>query len=135
MVRWPSCGRNDRELAGGHGGRPPAGGPPLTGPRPPPPPPPPPGPWPRGRPPPPLGRVVAAGRDAGRARQIAGQAAVVAALWDGAERVEAAHGDAGDIEATTALFARLQPSVIITGASRHTWWRTPGPLAALPYGA
>jgi hypothetical protein len=83
----------------------------------------------------PLGRLVAAGRALERARQAAGQAMVIAALRDGPEHVEAAHADLADVEAVAALLRRVQPSVIVGGASRQTWWRVPERLAALPYGA
>jgi hypothetical protein len=83
----------------------------------------------------PVGRVVAMGRDLDRAREVAGQAAVVGTLSRGAQRVEALAGDVGDPEATAATLAALDPAVIVMAASRHTWWRTPPPLRALPYGA
>jgi hypothetical protein len=82
-----------------------------------------------------IGRVVAAARDAERARGVAGQAALVAAIHDGAHRVEAAHVDLDDPAATATALARLQPTAIVLTASRHTWWRVPRHAAALPYGA
>jgi hypothetical protein len=83
----------------------------------------------------PLGRVVAVARDPARAAQVTGQAAVVAGLCDGPGAIEAATADLRDVEGTAALLARLQPSVIVVAASRHTWWRSAPALAALPYGA
>ena len=83
----------------------------------------------------PIGRVVAAARDEERARGVAGQAALVAAINDGARRVEPARIDLDDRAATAAALARLEPSVIVLTASRHTWWRVPEHAAALPYGA
>lgn len=83
----------------------------------------------------PVGRVVAAGRDEERARGVAGQAALVAALSGGAARVEHAVIDIDDVAATGQALARLEPSVIVAAASRHTWWKTPPAAQALPYGA
>ena len=83
----------------------------------------------------PIGRVVAAARDEERARGVAGQAALVAAIHDGAGRVEPAHIDLEDRAATATALARLEPSVIVLTASRHTWWRVPEHAAAVPYGA
>jgi hypothetical protein len=82
----------------------------------------------------PIGRVVAVGRREERARQVAGQAAIVAGLTAGAQRVEAAVADASDVDAMAAVLRRLHPDVIVTAASRHTWWRTPEAVAALPFG-
>lgn len=83
----------------------------------------------------PIGRIVAAARDADRARAVAGQAALVAAIHGGARHVEPARIDLADPEATAATLAGLEPSVAVLAASRHTWWRTPEAAAAVPYGA
>jgi hypothetical protein len=83
----------------------------------------------------PVGRVVAISRDAERARQVAGQSAVIAALTEGAQRVTARGADAGDAEAMATTLRELDPAVIVMAASRHTWWRTPPAFDALPYGA
>ena len=83
----------------------------------------------------PVGRVVAAGRDAERARAVAGQAAIAAAVAHGAGDVVAAQADAGDVAATARLLRELDPAVVVAAASLHTWWRTPPEVAALPYGA
>jgi hypothetical protein len=60
---------------------------------------------------------------------------VIAGLARGAQRVEGLTGDVGDIPSMAAMLGRLDPAVIVLGASRHTWWRTPDALRALPYGA
>lgn len=83
----------------------------------------------------PIGRLVAAARDPDRARGVAGQAALIAAIHDGAQRVEPARIDLDDPAATATTLARLQPAVIVLAASRHTWWREPELAAQLPYGA
>lgn len=83
----------------------------------------------------PLGRLVAVDRTRDRADRVAGQAAVVAALSSGARRVHGCVGDVGDVAATAALLGRLEPDLIVMAASRHSWWRTPPGLAAIPYGA
>lgn len=83
----------------------------------------------------PIGRVVAAARDEERARGVAGQAALIAAIDDGARRVEPARIDLEDRAATAAVLARLEPSVIVLTASRHTWRRVPEHATAVPYGA
>jgi hypothetical protein len=80
------------------------------------------------------GRLVVAARDAGHARNVAGQAALVAALCDGPRAVEPAVADLDDRDGTAELLARLQPDVIVLAASRLTWWRVPEPASALPYG-
>lgn len=83
----------------------------------------------------PIGRIVAAARDMDRARGVSGQAALVAAVHDGARHVDPVQLDLDDPAATAATLARLQPNVIVLAASRHTWWREPELVAALPYGA
>lgn len=83
----------------------------------------------------PIGRIVAAGRDPDRAAGLAGQAALIAAVSDGARHVEPAHIDLDDVDQAAATLARLQPSVVVLAASRHTWWRLPEAAAAIPYGA
>jgi hypothetical protein len=83
----------------------------------------------------PLGRVLAIARDPDRAAAVAGQAGIVAGLCDGATAVQAATADLADVEGTAATLARLDPAVIVLAASRHTWWRSPPALSALPYGA
>jgi hypothetical protein len=83
----------------------------------------------------PIGRVVAVSRDAERAGEVAGQAAVIAGLAGGAQRVSGRTGDVGDPDAMAAILRDLDPAVIVMAASRHTWWRTPPALDGLPYGA
>jgi len=82
-----------------------------------------------------LGRLVAVDRTRDRADRVAGQAAVVAGLCGGAQRVQGCAGDVGDVEATAGLLGRLDPDLVVMAASRHTWWRTRAGLAAIPYGA
>jgi hypothetical protein len=83
----------------------------------------------------PHGRLGAAARDPGRARAVAGRAALIAELVGGAARVEAAELDLDDAEGAAAAFGRVAPEVIVAAASRHSWWRTPAALAGIPYGA
>src|SRR4051812_48383086 len=83
----------------------------------------------------PLGRLVAVARAPERARAVAGQSAIVAALSGGASSVDAEVADLADVEGTAALLERLRAAVVVVAASRHSWWRTPAALAALPYGA
>ncbi len=82
----------------------------------------------------PMGRLVTAARNPERASEVAGRAAIVAALADGAARVQPATLDLDAPGAAEALFAELRPDVVVAAASRHSWWRTPEPLRALPYG-
>jgi hypothetical protein len=82
----------------------------------------------------PLGRVAAIGRSHERADRVAYQAALVAGILGGADRVEPFRADVGDVEATAALLGGLAPQVIVMAASRHTWWRTPPGLRPIPYG-
>jgi hypothetical protein len=83
----------------------------------------------------PVGRVVAVGRGETRTAQVAGQAAIVARLLDGASHVTRGHADVADVEATARELRRLQPDVVVAAAAAHTWWRTPEAAADLPYGA
>lgn len=83
----------------------------------------------------PVGRLVAAAREAEHAAVVANRAGLVAELSGGAGRVEAAHLDLDDPEATARTFGALAPDVIVAAASRHSWWRTPPGLRPLPYGA
>jgi hypothetical protein len=81
-------------------------------------------------------RLVGAGRDEERGRARAGQTAFVAMLAGGPRDVAFEPLDLDDVAATSALLRRLDPEVVVTAASRHTWWR---PFAdervdALPFG-
>jgi hypothetical protein len=80
-----------------------------------------------------IGRLVGSGRDADRGTARAAQCRLVAALQGGARRVEFAQNDVSDIAATASLLRSLDPEVIVTAASRHTWWR--GAVNDVPYGA
>ena len=80
-----------------------------------------------------IGRLVGSGRDADRGAARAAQCRLVAALQDGARRVEFARNDVSDIAATASLLHSLDAEVIVTAASRHTWWR--GAVDDVPYGA
>lgn len=80
----------------------------------------------------PVERLVAVSRDGERADSVAGQSAIVAALSNGARRVDPAVGDVSDPDAFATVLRELAPEVIVMCASRHTWWR---PAPALPYGA
>ena len=81
-------------------------------------------------------RLVGAGRNAEHGRARAGQAALVAALAGGPREVAFEPLDLNDVAAAASLLRRLDPDVVVTAASRHTWWR---PFAderidALPFG-
>ena len=80
-----------------------------------------------------IGRLVGSGRDAEGGAARAAQCRLVAALQGGALRVEFARNDVSDIAATASLLRSLDPDVIVTAASRHTWWR--GAVDGVPYGA
>ena len=81
-------------------------------------------------------RLVGAGRrtDEGRAR--AGQTAFVAGLAGGPRDVAFEPVDLADVDATAALLRRLDPDLVVTAASRHTWWRpfADERVGALPFG-
>jgi hypothetical protein len=78
-------------------------------------------------------RLVGSGRDPERGGARAGQCRLVAALQGGSRRVEFVRNDVGDVAATATLLRALDPDVIVTAASRHTWWR--GAVEGVPYGA
>lgn len=78
-------------------------------------------------------RLVGSGRDADRGGARAAQCRLVAALQGGPRRVEFVRNDVSDVAATAALLRSLEPDVIVTAASRHTWWRRA--VADVPYGA
>ena len=80
-----------------------------------------------------IGRLVGSGRDADRGEARAAQCRLVAALQVGARRVEFARNDVSDIAATASLVHSFDPAVIVTAASRHTWWRRA--VDGVPYGA
>ena len=81
-------------------------------------------------------RLVGAGRDEERGRARAGQTALVATLAGGPRHVEFEPLDLDEIAATASLLRRLDPDVIATAASRHTWWRpfADERVADLPFG-
>lgn len=81
-------------------------------------------------------RLVGAGRDEERGRARTGQTALVAALAGGPRRIEFEPVDLDDVAATASLLRRLDPDVVVTAASRHTWWRpfADARVEELPYG-
>ena len=68
-------------------------------------------------------RLVGAGRDEERGQARAGQTAFVAELAGGPRHVAFEPVDLDDVGATAALLRRLDPDLVVTAASRHTWWR------------
>jgi hypothetical protein len=81
-------------------------------------------------------RLVGAGRNEERGRARAGQTAMVAALAGGPRQVEFEPLDLDDVAATASLLRRLDPDLVVTAASRHTWWRSFADerIGALPFG-
>jgi hypothetical protein len=78
-------------------------------------------------------RLVGSGRNPERGGAHVGQCRLVAALQGGPRRVEFVRNDVGDVASTAGLLRSLDPDVIVTAASRHTWWR--GAVDGVPYGA
>lgn len=78
-------------------------------------------------------RLVVGGREPGRVAGVAGQAALVARLAGGPRHVEGVHLDLDDVDATAGVLRRLDPTVVVHAASRHTWWRVPEHVGAVPY--
>jgi hypothetical protein len=78
-------------------------------------------------------RLVGSSRDAEHGEARAAQCRLVAALQGGPRRVEFVQNDVSDVAATAGLLRRLDPDVIVTAASRHTWWRRG--VEGVPYGA
>lgn len=78
-------------------------------------------------------RLVGSGREAEHGEARAAQCRLVAALQAGPRRVEFVRNDVSDVGATAALLRRLEPAVVVTAASRHTWWRRG--VEGVPYGA
>jgi hypothetical protein len=68
-------------------------------------------------------RLVGASRDEERGRARAGQTALVAQLAGGPRAVTFESLDLDDVAATASLLRRLDPDLVVTAASRHTWWR------------
>jgi hypothetical protein len=83
-----------------------------------------------------IDRLVGAGRNEERGQARVGQAALVATLADGPRQVAFEHLDLVDVAGTASLLRRLDPDVVVTAASRHTWWLpfADERLDALPYG-
>ena len=81
-------------------------------------------------------RLVGGGRDDERGRARAGQTAFVAELAGGPRHVGFERVDLEDVAAAASLFRRLDPEVVVTAASRHTWWRpfADERVGALPFG-
>jgi hypothetical protein len=81
-------------------------------------------------------RLVGAGRDEERGRARAGQTAFVAELAGGPRHVGFDPVDLDDVAATASTLRRLDPEVVVTAASRHTWWRpfADERVGALPFG-
>ena len=81
-------------------------------------------------------RLVGAGRNAEHGRARAGQAALVAELARGPRHVGFEPLDLGDVAAAAALLRRLDPDLVVTAASRHTWWRpfADDRVESLPFG-
>jgi hypothetical protein len=81
-------------------------------------------------------RLVGAGRRAEEGRAWAGQTAFVALLAGGPSDVAFESLDLDDVAATASLLRRLDPDLVVTAASRHTWWRpfADERLGELPFG-
>jgi hypothetical protein len=80
-----------------------------------------------------VGRLVGASRNVERGEARVAQCRLVAALQGGPQHVEFERLDLADIGAAAALLRRLDPDVVVTAATRHTWWR--GGVEGVPYGA
>ena len=78
-------------------------------------------------------RLVGSSRNAEHGEARAAQCRLVAALQGGPRRVAFVQNDVSDVAATAAVLRRLDPDVVVTAASRHTWWRRG--VAGVPYGA
>jgi hypothetical protein len=78
-------------------------------------------------------RLVGSGRDAEHGEARTAQCRLVAALQRGPQRVEFVRNDVSDVAATAGLLGALHPDVVVTAASRHTWWRRG--VEGVPYGA
>jgi hypothetical protein len=78
-------------------------------------------------------RLAGSSRDTEHGEARAAQCRLVAALQGGPRRVEFEPNDVSDVGATAALLRRLDPDVVVTAASRHTWWRRG--VEGVPYGA
>src|ERR671930_1358069 len=81
-------------------------------------------------------RLVGAGRRAEEGRARAGQTAMVAELAGGPRHVGFESLDLDDVAATASLLRGLDPDLVVTAASRHTWWRpfADERVGALPFG-
>jgi hypothetical protein len=79
-----------------------------------------------------IGRLVGASRDVDRGRALTAQAALKAQLLGGPEVVGHERVELEDVEATARVLRTLDPQVVVTAASYHTWWRAPN---MLPYAA
>jgi hypothetical protein len=78
-------------------------------------------------------RLIGASRNIERGGARAAQCRLVASLQGGPKHVEFEPLDLTDIGAAAALLRRLDPDVVVTAATRHTWWR--GGVEGVPYGA
>jgi hypothetical protein len=78
-------------------------------------------------------RLVGSSRNADHGEARAAQCRLVAALQGGPRRVEFVRNDVSDVAASAALLRTLDPDVVVTAASRHTWWRRG--VEGVPYGA
>lgn len=83
-----------------------------------------------------IDRLVGAGRDEERGRARAGQTAFVASLVGGPRHVGFELVDLDDVAGAASLLRRLDPDLVVTAASRHTWWRpfADERVGALPFG-
>ena len=75
-------------------------------------------------------RLIGAGRDVSRGNALMAQAGLTADHLDGPRSVDYEPMDLEDVSATAALLERVDPDLIVTAASHHTWWRSPD---RLPY--
>jgi hypothetical protein len=82
-----------------------------------------------------IDRLVGAGRDRERGAAIAAQGHLIANLTAGPQQVEFVSLDLFERDGSASVLRAIDPTVIVMAASRHTWWRTPARLAAIPYGA
>lgn len=83
----------------------------------------------------PGGRLVVSARNLEAASKVAGQATLIAGLYDGPRTIEVARIDLDDRDDAAAQLAAIAPAAIILAASPVTWWRLPDAVEEVPYGA
>ena len=78
--------------------------------------------------------LLGCGQPGGHSAAVVAQTALIADALGGAAQVGHLAIDLMDRAAVAAMLSEVAPDIVVFAASRHSWWRQPPAVRALPYG-